>query len=161
MAIRSGDEAVVQLLLGQKENAPRADLSEGAALILAAENGHGDVSAGCYWNSLCTCARCAPRADVRDGRALQSAASKGHLGVVRMLLKWWEHAPKAHCREGTVLFDAVRNGHIDVVKLLNTVEHYPHIPPLRYQHVLQAMQMTARSVMRMELKGALSNRKLK
>ena len=46
------------------------------------------------------------------------AAAAGHEGVVRLLLRWPQHAPRADCQNGMALIQAARKGFKGVVCLL-------------------------------------------
>ena len=98
-----GCQAVVRLLLGWEEHAPRADCLDGRALLEAAEGGHEAVV-----RLLLGWEEHPPQADCQQGQVLVVAAGGGHEAVVRLLLGWEEHAPQADCQRGQALVVAAR-----------------------------------------------------
>jgi hypothetical protein len=108
-----GHDAVVSLLLGWSERAPRADCRNGDAFVRAAARGHGSVI------RLLLCSQHAPRADLLW--AMIFAITHGHTAVVRMLLEWPSNPPRADYYDGTFLKTAAQSGRLDILRLL--LEH--------------------------------------
>ena len=119
-----GCEAVVCLLLGWGEHAPRANCQDGEALVRAARGGHEAVL-----QLLLEWGEHAPRADCQDSAALVRAAGGGHEAVVCLLLGWGEHAPRADCQGGLPFTYASAGGHVQVMRCLQEAMNNPPAVP--------------------------------
>ena len=117
LALRSGDEASVLLLLALPQVQNLAFLNDNEALCMASANGF--VSSV---ETLLTLRWVWERASILRNRALYEAARNGHLSIVQMLLKNPYVRAMVAIDNNHIFHGAAVNGHDDVVRYLFSVE---------------------------------------